>query len=563
VTTLVAPGLDRRPAGRESRSGTFTGTRAVLRLAIRRDRVKLPVWLLALTTYHLVGARGVLSLYPHESDRVKLAVSSAASSVAVVFNGLVSGTSPGAAVMSQTLLPVALGAAFMNVLLVVRHTRQNEETGRQELLAAGVLGRRASLAAAMLLALAADLVLAILNMLALVSAGLPAGSSVLAALAISTCGFVFAAIAAVAAQISEGARTAAASAAVLLGVSFLLRSAGDTTGHRIARGTSIVPAWPTRVSPLGWVELTRPFDADQWLWMAPGLLAAVALAVLAFALEDRRDVGAGLFPSRPGPPRAGVRLSTPVGLAWRLQRASVLGWLAGLLVTAAATGASASQADDLIGSSKGSEQTIRDLAGGGSASLADAYVGATLAFIGVAVAAFGLLTVLRLHTEESEGRAEAVLATGVSRTRWATATVLVAAVSMVAVLALCGAVAGAAWALTSDVGPGEVGRITAAALAQAPVALAVAALGVLAFGVAARAAVSVSWGLFAACVVLGPLGALLGLPDLLADLSPFTHAPAAPAAAAHALPETVLGLVAVLLTGLGILAFRRRDLETH
>jgi ABC-2 type transport system permease protein len=546
-----------------SRAGTFTGTRTVLRLAMRRDRIKLPVWLLALTAYHLVGARGVLSLYPHEPDRVKLAVNSAASSVAVVFNGLVSGTSPGAAAMSQTLLPMAIGAAFMNLLLVVRHTRQNEETGRQELLAAAVLGRRASLAAALLLALAADLVLAVLNVLALVGAGLPAGSSALAALAISTCGFVFAATAAVAAQVWEGARTAAASAAVLLGVSFLLRSTGDTTGHLIAPGTSIVPAWPTSVSPLGWAELTRPFDANRWAWSLPGLLAAVALAGLAFALEDRRDVGAGLFPARPGPPRAVARLTTPVGLAWRLQRASVLGWLAGLLVTAGATGASASQADDLIGSSKGSEQTIRDLAGGVTASLADAYVGATLAFIGVAVAAFGLLTVLRLHIEEAEGRAEAVLATGVSRTRWAMATVLVAAVSMVAVLAACGAVAGAAWTLTSDVGSGEVGRVTAAALAQAPVALAVTASGVLAFGVAGRAAATVSWALFAVCVVLGPLGALLGVPDVVADLSPFTHAPAAPAAVVHALPETVMCLVALLLAGLGILAFRRRDVDTR
>jgi ABC-2 type transport system permease protein len=535
----------------------------VLRLAIRRDRIKLPVWLLALTTYHLVGARGVLSLYPHESDRVKLAVSSAASSVAVVFNGLVSGTSLGAAVMSQTLLPMAIGAAAMNLLLVVRHTRQNEETGRQELLAAAVLGRRASLAAALLLAIAADMVLAVLNVVALVAAGLPAGSSVLTALAISTCGFVFAAVAAVSAQVWEGARTAAASAAVLLGVSFLLRSAGDTTGHLIAHGTSIVPAWPTSISPLGWAELTRPFDADRWVWLLPGFLVALALAAVAFALEDRRDVGAGLFPSRPGRPRAGARLSTPVGLAWRLQRASVLGWLAGLLVTAGATGASASQADDLIGSSKGSEQTIRDLAGGGTASLADAYVGATLTFIGVAVAAFGLLTVLRLHTEETEGRAEAVLATGVSRTRWATATVLVAAASMPAVLVACGAVAGAAWALTSDVGAGEVGRVTAAAVAQAPVALAVAALGVLAFGVAGRAAATVSWALFAGCVVLGPLGTLLGVPDVVAGLSPFTHAPAAPAAAVHTLPETVLCLLAVLLAGLGIAAFRRRDLDTR
>jgi ABC-2 type transport system permease protein len=91
----------------------------------------------------------------------------------------------------------------------------------------------------------------------------------------------------------------------------------------------------------------------------------------------------------------------------------------------------------------------------------------------------------------------------------------------------------------------------------------VAALGVLAFGVAGRAAAHRLVGPIRGVRVLGPLGALLGMPDVVADLSPFTHAPAAPAAVVHALPETVLCLLALLLTGIGIAAFRRRDLDTR
>jgi len=543
--------------------GTFTGTRPLLRLALRRDRVKLPVWLAAVAVFHLVSARSVLALYPEAHDRVRLAVTSAVSSVAVVFNGLVSGTSPGAAVMSQTLLPTTVAAGFMNYLLVARHTRQNEETGRQELLAAGVLGRRAALTAALLLALGADVVLCVLNLGVLVVAGLPAGPALLAAAAISVAGLVLGAVAGVTAQVWESTRAAAAAAGAVLAVAFGLRAYGDTAGELVRHGTAIRPGPGSRLSPLGWAELARPFDADQWRWLLPGLVLSMALAVVAFALVDRRDVGAGLFQPRTGRPRATAFLGTPVGLAWRLQRTSLTAWAAGLAVTGLATGAGASQADSLLGSSKETEQMIRDVAGGAGVSLADAYVGATFTFLGAVVAALGLLTVLRLHSEEADGHAEALLATGVGRVRWAMATVLVGLAAVLGALVVCGAVTGLAWSLTSDVGAGALWRVTSAALAQAPVALALTAFGLLAFGLAGRAAATVSWSLFAACVVLGPLGSLLGLPAAVVDLSPLAHSPAAPAVAASAGPQAVLCLVAVVLAGAGLGAFRRRDLDSR
>ena len=43
--------------------------------------------------------------------------------------------------MSRGYVTLAILAAVMSALTVVRHTRQNEETGRAELLGAGVVGR--------------------------------------------------------------------------------------------------------------------------------------------------------------------------------------------------------------------------------------------------------------------------------------------------------------------------------------------------------------------------------------------------------------------------------------
>ena len=62
--------------------------------------------------------------------------------------------------MVRDYVTLAVLAALMSTFAVVRHTRQNEELGRAELLGATVVGRYAGLTAAVIVAVAADVVLA-------------------------------------------------------------------------------------------------------------------------------------------------------------------------------------------------------------------------------------------------------------------------------------------------------------------------------------------------------------------------------------------------------------------
>ena len=98
--------------------------------------------------------------------------------------------------------------ALMSLLTVVRHTRTEEETGRLELVGATVVGRYAPLTAALVTAGLANLAIVVLVALGLIGAGLPAAGSVAFGLAIGLVGLLFAAVAAVAAQLTEGARAA-------------------------------------------------------------------------------------------------------------------------------------------------------------------------------------------------------------------------------------------------------------------------------------------------------------------------------------------------------------------
>ena len=129
-------------------------------------------------------------------------------------------------------------------------------------------------------------------------------------------------------------------------------------------------------------------------------------------LSARRDLGAGLLPSRPGPPHARPSLLGPLGLAWRLQRGVFAGWAAALIVVGVAYGAVAPEVDDLVGDSEGTRDIFERL-GGGARNLTDAYLAATLAITGVAVAAYTIQASLRLRGEESGGTLEPVLAAAV------------------------------------------------------------------------------------------------------------------------------------------------------
>ena len=67
--------------------------------------------------------------------------------------------------------------AIMAILLVIRHTRVEEEAGRLELVGSAVVGRRAPLTAALLVGGGASVVLGFITALALIGSKLPVGGS--------------------------------------------------------------------------------------------------------------------------------------------------------------------------------------------------------------------------------------------------------------------------------------------------------------------------------------------------------------------------------------------------
>jgi ABC-2 type transport system permease protein len=528
----------------------FTGAGALVRLALRRDRVLLPIWLSVFVLMAWSSAVATIDLYPTTASRLSASGGINNTPALVALYGRI--YDPSSIGEISLIKMTGMGAAMVALLaivLVVRHTRADEEAGRLELVGAGVVGRRAPLAAALLLAGLANVVLGLLTALSLMAAGLDGSGSAAFGLAWMSTGLVFAGVAAVAAQLTTGGRASIGIASAALGAFYLLRAVGDTAS---AGG----PTWLTWLSPIGWGQQVRPYAENRWWVLLLMLLFAAVASGAAFVLAARRDLGAGLLADRPGPAHGSARLGSAAGLAWRLQRGTLLGWTVAFAVLGAVLGGIVTSLDSFLDTPQAAD-FIRKL--GGASGLRDAFLAADLGFTSVAAAAYGIQATNRLRQEEDAGRAENVLAGAVGRLRWVAGHTMVALLGSAWLVLVAGTAAGIAF--SGSIGDwSQFGRVLGAALVQIPAAWVLTGLVVAGFGLLPRFT-ALGWSALVAFLLVGEFGPLLDLPRAVLDLSPFSHTPRLPGAAFTATPLVGLVLVAAALLAAGLAAVRRRDLS--
>jgi ABC-2 type transport system permease protein len=529
---------------------SLTATGSLLRMAARRDRIMIPVWIYALAGSVLSTAYSIQHLYPNDDARNKLAFGIAMNPAVLAITGKVYDTSLGGLVAWRML---AIGAALvgvMSVLLVVRHTRADEQLARLELLRSGVVGRQAPLAAAFLIAAQANLAVAVVAILGLVIMGLPVGGAVAFGLAWLAVGLCFAGVAGVSVQLAQTSRAANGGALAAVGGAFVLRAVADASGNGGA-------SWLSWATPIGWAQHVQPSAGDRWAVLLLPFGAAVALVALAFRLQSQRDLGAGVLPSRPGPPAAAASLRSPLALSWRLHRGGLVAWVLGGLVLGALYGGAAHGVGDLVGGETGSGPLILRL--GGSSELVDAFLHIVMGLGGLLAAAYGISAVLELRSEEQAARHETLLAGPTGRLRWAASHVAVALAGSALLLLAVGVATAIPFGLSDHDVPGALVRLVPAALVQLPAVWLVIAVAVLLYGVSVHAATA-AWGVLAVVLFLDDVAPILNPPQWVLHLSPFAHLPSLPGGDVSAGPLVTLTALTALVLGAGFAALRRRDL---
>jgi ABC-2 type transport system permease protein len=526
----------------------FAGTGRLVRLALRLDRVWLTVWVLVISLSPLATAAQYKELYPTTASIE--AVRSVFSNVSLIaLNGPLYRVSVGGMTAWKILVTLVILVGLMSILTVVRHSRAEEENGRLELLGSTVVGRYAPLTAALLTAWLANAAIVVLTAVLLLTTGLGTAGAFALGLAVGLAGVVFSAVAAVTAQLAASARGAVGLAVAVLGAAYLLRAAGDTGG-------AAQPHWLTWVSPIGWALELRAYAGERWWVLAPAAGLTLVLLAVAYDVVAHRDLGAGVLAQRPGRARASAGLRGPFALAWRLQRGNLLGWAVGLAAAGAVMGSAANSLTGQLTSNRQLTEVLARL--GGEKGVTDQFLAAVYGIIGLTAAAYTVQTVNRLREEESTGRVEPLLVTGVSRFRWAASHLTIALLGTAALLVVAGVAGGLVHgAATGDVG-GETWRLVGAALVQVPAAWVFAGLGIALFGLAPKLT-GLNWAALVGCVVLLELGALLNLDRAVVDASPFAHVPKLPGSQLMALPLVSLLAIALVLGGIGLLSWRRRD----
>jgi ABC-2 type transport system permease protein len=539
-----------RPTEVRNSGTTLTGTGSLVRFILRRDRVRIPVWLAALTLTTVGTAQSFQDLYGDSANRVQVA-ETMGTPAGLAMTGpahYLENYHLGSMMSHQMLGFMAIMVGLMSVLTLVRHTRAEEETGRAELVRANVVGRHAHLTAAFTVVAVTNLVLALLITAGLGGLGMDGitwSGALLYGAAHAAAGLVFAGVASVAVQITEHSRGAAGMALAVVGVAYVLRAAGDI-------GSSVL-SW---LSPIGWTQATWAFLENRWWPLLLALGLAAVLVVAAFGLSLRRDVGAGLRQPRPGAAAASNALVHPIGLALRLHRGLMFGFGTGMLLLGVAYGSILGEAEDMLAGVDVLQDAIAEIAG---ATVAESFASMIMMIVAIIASVYVVMASLRARVEENAGRAEPVLATPLSRVRWLGSHLVVVVLGSVVMLLAAGLGFGLSGASSMD-DTGMIGALVGAALAYLPALWVTAGVAVVLFGLVPRAA-ALAWVVPLYAFLVGYLGQILQFPNWMNNLSPFGHVPQLPADDFEPVPLLLLTVLAAGLTAGGLLAFREREVN--
>lgn len=522
------------------------GTAPLVRASLRHEGRGFAPWIVLPTALTVSSVIAYPLLFPDAAERAAFAATIGSNpALGLIFGPAYDLSTVDGFVAWRSLALGGFIAALGAIFIVVKAARGQEDSGQAELLAAGVLGRAARLSTALIMAGVCAIAIGLVAGLATSLCGGEWESSFLLGAGFTVTGWMFGAVAAVSAQVGSDARAATTMAVSLLGVLFVLRGFLFSVE---------APAWTTWINPLGWVQETRPATGDHWWPLLLGLTFTVVVGAAAFVLQRARDFGQGLVPARPGPARGGI--GSPLALAIRLNRAPIGSWVLAFVGLGIIFGYFTRSVRGLLTANPAMAQIFAS----GAASPADlvsAFVTTILGLVGIIASVAGVQIVNRIRTEELEDRAEAVLATAVSRPSYFGAVTAVALVVPAALVAVAGLVIGT-FATTADLGLG-FGDVVLQSIATIPAVWAVVGIAVAVIGARPRVRPAIWLGVLVS-FVLTILGPSFKLPEWALGFSPFHHVPDVSAAQPDWWGLGGVGVVVVVLIALGFAGFRRRDI---
>jgi len=569
----------------------FANSLQLTRFYLRRERSISTMWILILLVVVVGLVPGMYGAVGGEGFEELLHMLELPAMIAMVGPAYaLASQTYGALYSNMMLLFTALTVGIMNIFLVIRHTRADEEQGRYEVVRSLPTGRLANLNATFLTATLVNVALSVLvglGMFALGTDDMGFGASMLFGASLGAVGLVFAAFAALFAQLSSNARGATSFSFAALILFYFLRAPGDMNAD-ISAGLDVGEEITALLSPLGLVLRAQPYVGDYWWPIGILLGIAVVVALIAFRLNVVRDIDQGIIPARAGVADAARSLCSPLGLIFRLNRTAILLSLFGMFALGASYATILGGIDEFIATNEFYQSLLLGpaniefmvAAGASTEEIVEALrtivaaAGFTLtelfaSMVNNIMALFGLvavlLFVLRAKAEEKAIRTELVLATATSRVKYLGGYVAISfAVAVLIQLLLAVGLYAVGRTVLDDPGELSFRFLLEAALVYVPAMWAMSGLTVLLIGVLPKA-VGAIWAYFGYSFLVVFIGRLDIFPAWLQYTTPFGFVPQLPVDETNFLTLALLTVFAATVTVLGFLGYRRRDINavTH
>ncbi|WP_033543181.1 ABC transporter permease [Planococcus sp. CAU13] len=527
----------------------FSGTGSLSRFILRRDRIRIPIWIFSFVFATVVIAVAFIGLYENAQERQAIAATMENPAMTAMVGpgyGLDNYTA-GAMMAHQMLLMTAVVVGLMSVLLVIRHTRTDEEEGRIEMVRSLPVGRLSNVTATLTVLFLVNIVLAVLTGIGLYALNIESmdlEGSLLYGTALGATGMVFASATAVFAQLSHNARSAMGLSIGFLLAAYLVRAIGDVSSEAIA--------W---LSPLGWIVRSEVYVNNVWWPVLLTVGAAIVLGGLAMYLNSIRDLGAGFLPARAGKVHASPLLLSPLGLALRLQRTGFIAWAIGMYVLGASYGSVMGDMESFFADVDLMQDLLVPMEG---FSLAEQFVPTLMAVMTIIGTIPVLMAILKVKGEEKNGRIEHVLGRAVSRNRLLGSYLLISLIASFVMISLAGLGLGTVADATMEEGF-DVAMALQAALAYLPAVWVMIGLTVLLIGWLPKFTGFI-WLYLAFSFFVVYLGSLFQLPEWVEKITPFGYVSAIPIEQFDWTQAIGLTVVAVGLIVIGFAGYNKRDI---
>ncbi|MCD2256281.1 ABC transporter permease [Lactobacillus sp. CC-MHH1034] len=526
----------------------------VLRANLRRDWIKILIWIIVLSGLFITVAAKFKTLYGTTAQIETIARTLRAPAMIALFGPVPKGGTLTTATIFATEMLIfwSLFLIICNLSLAINASRTQESAGLTELILGGYpVGRLAPLNAAALELTIVDGSFALITGLGTTLAAMP-GSDLegnwLFALTLAAVGWAFGMITLVFAQLVVDSHTANIYGYAFLGLAYVIRMLTDVQNSD----------W-TWLSPLGWIEKSAIYTQNHWLPLGLLIVLGGGALILAFCLNAHRDSGTGILPEHAGHQRSRFLRGPLTLLLWQ-QRTTSLFWLLGLCLLGVSYGSIFDTLGQIVNQSPVVQQVLGTTGMHHLAHLQLLHFMNLLGVIFTVLASIaGTFCLNHLYTDERKGYLQLVHTRTITRARlyWVYLGFALVLTASLIFVALMGTMLAANQVLTQPLAFHYFAKVW---LAMLPIswgflAIAAVAIGWLLLGR------QLIWFILGGSFVITYFGRLLNLPHWALNLSPFhwfDQIPLHTINISRSMAVLSFGLVVIVL---GLIGYRHRDLQ--